>query len=235
MAKKIQAPETEEAVQSAPEAVEQASPAPSFSFNAFLEKYQRLLLWGLGAVVLVIAGIIGYRIWQQSRNTEAENQMYQAIRYWEQDSLRLALEGDGQFPGFSEISESYGGTDAANLSTVYLGLSALEQGDLDGGIEYLEKYSTGDNMLTMAVYTRLAFAWEDKGEPKKAASYFEKAASIPGSNPQTSPLLLMQAARVYESLGEKGSARRLYERIRDDYPESEEARSIEKYIGRVSE
>lgn len=43
----------------------------------------------------------------------------------------------------------------------------------------------------------------------------------------------MKAGMLYESDGKWADALKLYERIQDKYPESNEGRSIDKYIARV--
>jgi hypothetical protein len=43
----------------------------------------------------------------------------------------------------------------------------------------------------------------------------------------------MKAGMIYESEGKYSEALELYERIRDKYIESNEGRSIDKYIARV--
>jgi tetratricopeptide (TPR) repeat protein len=48
-----------------------------------------------------------------------------------------------------------------------------------------------------------------------------------------SPIYLMKAGIIYESEGKYEDALKLYEKIQDKYPESNEGRSIEKNIARV--
>jgi len=53
------------------------------------------LLIGLGVIVVLVGlGWLG-KIYLNKRNDEAQSQMYQAERYLEMDSLKLALNGDG--------------------------------------------------------------------------------------------------------------------------------------------
>ncbi|MEZ4998870.1 MAG: tetratricopeptide repeat protein [Bacteroidales bacterium] len=48
-----------------------------------------------------------------------------------------------------------------------------------------------------------------------------------------SPIFLMKAGMLHETNGKWADALKLYERIQDEYPESNEGRSIDKYIARV--
>jgi hypothetical protein len=47
------------------------------------------------------------------------------------------------------------------------------------------------------------------------------------------PIYLMKAGMLYENEGKWSDALKLYERVQDKYPESNEGRSIDKYIARV--
>lgn len=204
------------------------------SVEDFITENRNLLLVVAAIVVLLVGGYSFYRYSQRAKNGEAQEEMFQAVYFFEQDSLAMSLRGDGQYLGFEDIVDEYKGTDAANLATYYIGMIYLKQGDLDTGIDYLKKFRTGDNMLSMAAYMALGFAHEDLGDPIKAASYFEQAAKTPGENAQTTPTMLLNAARNYETAGEPAKARKLYEQIKADYPTSSEGISIDKYLGRVA-
>ena len=52
-------------------------------------------------------------------------------------------------------------------------------------------------------------------------------------NSFNTPLFLMKAGELQELNGKYDEALKLYERIRDEYPESTEGTSIDKYIARV--
>ncbi len=200
----------------------------------FIKKYQQYIYIGLGVLVLAIAGVVFFNEQQKSKNEEAFNEMFHATQQFEADSIDLALNGRaGEFMGLQEIADDYGSTDAGNLAKYYVGVGYLQQGRLDEGLDALESFSKGDNLLSMAAYSALAFGYEDKGDVSKAANYFEKAANTPSANDRYTPYLLMQAARCYETLNEPDKARKLYEKIRDQYPLSAEGSRVEKYLARV--
>ena len=69
----------------------------------YLEENYKVLLIGLSVIVILVGlGWLG-KIYLNKRNDEAQSQMYQAERYLEQDSLKLALNGDGNYLGFLDI------------------------------------------------------------------------------------------------------------------------------------
>ena len=57
--------------------------------------------------------------------------MYQAERYLEMDSLKLALNGDGNYLGFLDIAKDYKFTTAGNLAKYSAGICYLHLGDYE--------------------------------------------------------------------------------------------------------
>ncbi len=76
-------------------------------FEHYLEKNSKKLGIAAGVMALVIAGFFGYKYWMGTQNDEAQAQMYSAIYYFEADSLKKALNGDGNNLGFLTIAEDY--------------------------------------------------------------------------------------------------------------------------------
>jgi tetratricopeptide (TPR) repeat protein len=205
------------------------------SINDFISNNQNLLIAVGVVIILVVAGLIYMSSRKESANAQANADMFNAIYYFEEDSLNKALNGDGINYSLLDVIDEYGNTDAGEVARYYAGVAYLKQGDLESGIDELESVSAGDNTLGFATYVALAFAYEDQGNPAKAASLFEKAANTPVRNEQTSPLLFLHAGQNYEAAGEINKARKVYEIIRDEYPLSTEGRDIEKYLGRVAQ
>lgn len=205
------------------------------SVEELISKNQNLILVGLGVIILLLGGWFFYRTLQQGQNEEAHAEMFRAIKYFEADSLNKALNGDGQYLGLLDVAEDYSGTGAANMANYYIGVIHAKQSDLNSAVEYLEKVNTSDDMLSMATFMALGFAYEDLGDAGKAASYFEKAAATPDENESTTPTMLLHAGRNYEAAGQTGKALEVYQQIKDDYPLSSEGINIDKYIGRVSQ
>ena len=59
------------------------------------------------------------------------------------------------------------------------------------------------------------------------------SASEKSTNQFTTPLFLRKAAFAYEQKSEFKEALGLYERLKNEYGKTEEAREVEKYIARV--
>ncbi|MCB9231851.1 MAG: tetratricopeptide repeat protein [Bacteroidia bacterium] len=199
----------------------------------FFEKYKNII-FGVAAVVAV--GFIGY-MWfnsnREEKTVEANDAMVRAVMYFEADSTRLALEGDGQNSGFLDIIDDFGGTAPGNLANYYAGICYLKRGQIEQAIEYLEDFSKGDDMVAASAYASLGYAYEELQEFEKAASFYEKASRLPEENGSTTPFYLMDAARNYESAGDNGKALEIYQKIKKKFPLSDEGQKVDKYIARL--
>ncbi len=104
----------------------------------FLEENYKPILTGLGVIIVLIGiGWLG-KLYLNKRNDEAQSQMYQAERYLEMDSLKLALNGDGNYLGFLDIASDYKYTPAGNLARYGAGICYLHLGDFENAIRLPE-------------------------------------------------------------------------------------------------
>jgi len=199
----------------------------------FIEDNQKIIT----TVVLVIVGLIAVymgfqRFYMKPIEEEAQSQMFVAQRYFERDSFRLALNGDGNNFGFLTIIDEYGMTDAANLSKYYAGISYLHLGQYEAAIDYLQDHNEKGELVGAVSYGATGDAYIQLGEPLTAAEYYQKAVDY-NQNKFTSPIYLMKLGLAYEECGELDKALKAYQQIKTKYPNSSQGRSIEKYITRV--
>ncbi len=199
----------------------------------FIERHQNNIIYTVAIIVLLIAGYIGYtRFILEPRNREARAEMFMAEKYFERQDFELALEGDAEYPGFLEIISDYRRTDAANLSRFYAGISLMQLGEWEEGIEFLEKFRKRDQLLGAMAFGAIGDAYWQLGDTERAARYYRRAYEYK-PNDLTTPAYLMKAGMLFESEGRYADALSRYKRIRDEYRDSAEARDIEKYIARA--
>lgn len=198
----------------------------------FLENNYKPLLITLGIMVGLVAIFWLGRMYLINRNNEAQSQIYQAERYLEIDSLDLALNGDGNYLGFLDISKDYKFTKTGNLALYSAGICYLGLGQYEEAIEYFGKYSKKDKVLGSIAIGATGDAYIELGDNKKGIAKYLEAAEF-ADNSFNTPLYLMKAAEIYELDGNYNEALKLYQRIQSEYPESTEGQSIEKYIARV--
>jgi len=198
----------------------------------FLEKYQKQLTIAAIVVLIVVGLIYAYKkFYIMPQQAEALEQIFKAQQYFEKDSFNLALNGDGDYPGFIQIIDDYGSTNVADGALLYAGISYYKIGEYDNAVDYLKKFSTKDKMLAATAFVNIGDSYTEKGEYKNAAEYYKKAADE--NNKILSPIYLMKLGRVYEELGKWQDAVDAYQQIKNDYKESAEAREIEKFITRA--
>jgi len=200
----------------------------------FIEDHQQKIIYGIGIIILIVVAYLAFtRFYLRPRDTEAKSQMFMAEQYFEKDSFNLALNGDGNYLGFLDIIDDYSMTRAGKLARFYAGISYLKMGQYDDAIDYLKKFKTKDILLGPVSIGALGDAYLEKGQDSKALSLYEKAVSF-SDNEMTTPIFLMKAGKLSESLGKQEKALEFYQQVKEKYPETAEGRQVDKYIARVS-
>ena len=116
--------------------------------ETFVEDNKNALTIIVAAIAVVIGGYFAYQsFYLAPLQEEAQEEMFMAEKYFGQDSMNLAIYGDGNYPGFLAITEDYSGTKAANLAQYYLGISYLRTGQFEAAIDALEDFSSDDMMV----------------------------------------------------------------------------------------
>ena len=196
----------------------------------YIEENQKSLTIIIVAILVVVGGYWAYKkFYLEPKETQAQSEMFMAERYFEQDSFKLALNGDGQYLGFIDIIDEYGPTKSANLSNYYAGICYLRLGDFEQAVDYLEQFDGKDRLVAPVALGATGDAYVELGELKKGIEYYEKAAKL-NKNELTSPIYLFKAGLVYEDMGELKKAVESYETIKYKFPSSDEAKDIDKYI-----
>lgn len=203
------------------------------SSEKFLVNNQKTIIYVLVAIIAVIAIVLGVKqFYLEPREVKAQEALFRPVLAFEQDSLDLALNGNEEFDGLLAVVDNYGSTKAGNLAAAYAGLAYYEKADFENAKVYLSKFSADEAILAPAITAAIGNALVNMDNIAEAAKYFEKAAKV-ADNKVYSPLYLMKAANVYEKLGDKAAALKVYETIKNDYPTSQQAATIDSYIERV--
>ncbi|WP_167608100.1 tetratricopeptide repeat protein [Maribellus sediminis] len=199
----------------------------------FIEDNQKIISYVVGALVLVVAGYLGFnKFYLQPKQEEASSQMFMAIDYFEKDSFNLAINGDGNYLGFLDIVDDYGITKAANLADYYLGISYLHLGQYEEALDYLNSFKTDDLLLAPVAEGAKGDAYLELGESETALKHYKKAFAM-SDNQLTAPVYMMKAAKLLETMDELESAIKIYQDIKTKYPESAEATNVDRYIARA--
>lgn len=199
----------------------------------FVSENRKSLLIIASSVVILVLLYIGYtKFYLAPREQDAINDMFRAQEYFRNDSLTIALNGDGNYKGFLDIIEEYDGTKSANLANYYTGAIYLKQGEYQKAIDYLEHYSAKDEITSVQAIGLLGDAYSELKQYDKAISSYQEAAST-NPNGFTSPLFLMKLALVYEAAGDTPKAIESYEKIKTEYWQFAQTQNIDAYITRL--
>lgn len=192
------------------------------------EKNSTFINGGIVAVLALVLGLLYYtKVMQPKAEAAAQEALFQAQYFFENDEYQLALDS-----GLLEVSKNYGNTKAGKLAHYYAGISYFNLGDYKSAIFYLKKFKSADELLNALAFGALADAQMETNDVSNALSNYKKAANTT-QNEAIAPLLLFKAGLAHELNGKKKEAKDFYNDIKTNYPTSEQAIDIDKYLGRV--
>ena len=200
--------------------------------EAFLKQNTKVLGGVLAAAVILIGGILFFQINNQNQNEKAQAEMFQAVYFFEQDSVDFALNGDGINKGLLAVAEDYPRTDAANLAHFYIGSIYLSQKNFQDALTHLEDFSSDDYLVQSKAYSLIGDANLELGNTDQAISSYTKAART-NENKYTTPKYLAKLAVAQEESGKVADAIATYAEIEEKYYESFEYAAARKHKARL--
>ena len=204
--------------------------------EAFFLKYKKAIIYGVLAVIVVIAGVIVYNQYVAApRKDKASTALAKGQEYFQQDLYEKALNGDGAgYAGFVKVAADYSSTEAGNLANLYAGLCYAGLGKWNEAAKYLEEFDTQDDqMISPAAEGALGNAYAHINQLDKAVTHLKNAAKNADNN-SLSPTFLIQAGEILESQGKAAEALELYKQVKEKYVYSMQSQTIDKYIERAS-
>jgi TolA-binding protein len=198
----------------------------------FLKSNSKILAGILAVAVVLIGGVLFFQYNTQQQNEKAQAEMFQAVYFFEQDSVDFALNGDGINKGFLTIIEDYPRTDAANLSHFYTGSIYLSQKKFEDALTHLEEFSSDDYLVQAKAYSLVGDANLELGKTEEAIAQYTKAART-NENKFMSPKYLAKLAVAQEEAGKIEEAIKTYTEIEEKYYESFEFAAARKHKARL--
>ena len=212
----------------------------------WVKRNQKIIIGTLIAVAVIG---LGYLLYQQfvkaPREKNAANELFFAQQFFDeameatdaraQDSLfKVAINGGKGKYGFKQIAENYSGTKAANLAEYGMGMAYMRLRDYNNAINHLKEFDSTDDIFGALANGNIGDAYLQQKNNAEALKYYIKAFEH-SKNDFVTPLYLKKAGIVASLQGKKDDALKYYERIKDEYPTSEEARTIDILIGKISQ
>jgi len=199
-------------------------------FETFLEKYKKQLTYVVLILVVLVLGGYGYHTWvAKPSQAEATEELTFAQQAYEMDSLHLALDGTPANPGLVKIADRYSSTEAGNVAKYLAGAAYYRLGQYEQAISYLEKYVGKDEVTPAEALGMIGDCYAQLDRPEEALKYYEKAAAK-RDNSFTAPFYLMKAGNMAIYLKKYSVAEKHFRAIKDNYPESAQAATVDKYI-----
>jgi tetratricopeptide (TPR) repeat protein len=198
----------------------------------WIEDNPKIVFGVLAVVVLAASGFFGYRWWIDKQDQAAQEEMFQAVRYFEADSLDLALKGTANVSGFETIINEYGMTPAANLAHYYAGVISLKQGKYPLAVFYLKDFKANDLLVQARAYSLLGDAYMEQNDFQEAADAYHKATTH-NPNKYFTPSYLLKEALAYEKLNQNPKAIAAYDRIITEFWDAQEVTTAKKLKARL--
>ena len=195
--------------------------------EAFFEKNGKLIIGIIVAIIIIVLCLLGIKKCKASEEEEAQNAIALCQQSFAKQDFEKALKGDGaQSKGFIKIIDEYSGTKTANLAKIYAAICVLQndttasQKTFDEAIKYLKDFDVqDDNTISAAAIAMLGNCLVSKNDKAGGAEKLVEAAEK-ANNEALSPLFLIQAGEIYEEMKQNDKALELYEKIKNDYPQS---------------
>lgn len=200
--------------------------------ETWAERHPKTVIGVSVLIALIVGGYFGFQYFKNSKEADAQREMFQAVYYFEADSLDLALNGDGNNLGFIDIIDEYGITDAAKLANYYAGVAYLKQGKFEVARLYLEDFSSNDLLVQARAYSLIGDTYMEEGNYEDAAKYYDKAAGYK-PNKFFTPTYLMKAGLAYEKANQNDKAKDAYDKVISEYWESSEYQNARKFRARL--
>ena len=183
--------------------------------EAFLIKYKGKILGTIAAVVIIIAGFMGYKHFISEPNEmKASEALFKGEQYFGADNFETALNGD-------------------SIANAYAGICYAQLGKYEDAVKYLDKFSAKDQLVSPAILGTIGNCYAEMGQLDKAAGTLLKAADKADSQ-ALSPIYLIQAGQLFEKLGKNSEAVKAYTLVKEKYFNSYQSMDIDKYIERAS-
>ncbi len=198
--------------------------------SEWIEQHSTIITWVIAAIAVVVLGVIAINNYIIRPNRlAASNEIAKAVVYFGEGNWQKALEGDdAECIGFVAIADEYNRYQQGRLAALYAGICYYKQGEYDEAANYLKRFKANDAMVYPAASQLLGDAYVQGDELDKAAKAFETAAK--SGNELIAPMSLKKLGFVQMELGNKAAANKAFQAIKSDYPASQEAQDIDKYI-----
>lgn len=196
----------------------------------FFEKNKKHVYTALTIVVIAVAGIILLVNKRKANNEIAGVELQKISDIYNTGNYQQAINGDslGISKGLQYIVDEYGSTENGEMAKIMLANSYNALRDFDKAEKYYKDYSGNNRILQASSVAGLASVYEARNNFSEAAKTFEKAANMDKDNPFIDQYLFY-AAKDYYRANDFASAKKIFNKLKEDFPKSKYNGESEKY------
>ena len=208
---------------------------PLLEVENIWKKFQTPVLAIAGILIVVVGGWFAYnKLVVEPNEEKAADELFHVQDYFAKDSSRKVIDGDGTVKGALSIISKFSGTKSANLAHYYAGVSYLKLGEFSKAVDHLKEFSTSAKQIQIVASGALGDAYSELGKKDEAIDAYKKASEVFVKDEALSAEYLFRAAALSETMGKTKEALDLYKSIKEKFPTSDKARTVDKYIYRLS-
>ncbi len=233
----------------AAKAIKQVEVDPIQRARGFWLNYGKPITYAGSAVIVLLAGWLVYKyMFKLPKEDKANDDVYVTQKYFTDftnesgsDSAKAliaakVLNGDGRNDGALRIINKYSGTAAANLCEYYAGACYLHLHQYAKAIKFLKDFNAdGATQIKSRAYGMIGDANAELNKNNEALDYYKKAANVDDKDEFTSSEYLFRAALFAQATGKTKEAIELFKKIKDEYPLSEKAADVDRYLAKLGE
>ena len=199
----------------------------------FMENHRKTMIGIASGVVVAIFATWGYyEGYKIPREQKAAELMAMPLADFQKGKYQESLHGEEDFYGLAYIADQYKGTPSGDVARYAAGISALQMDKVEDALQYLEGLTLQDNLLNSILHLTLGDIYLDQAQKSKSIDAYKTAVKSAKETDLTA-MALKKLGMAYEVFGAYKDALTCYEEISMDYPNSPEARDIDKYIAKA--
>jgi len=194
--------------------------------TAFLKEYWQKIAIGV-CIIVVAAGISAFYLSFQKNKLSESGVLYSQARLAYQDGNQ-----EEAITYFEQLVDQYGGTQNGKEGLMFLGNIYFEKDEFVRAVEMYEKCKKSfskEDIFYMSAREGIAACYEGQKKYDEAAKEYEAIANS-STDENVSIRNLMAAAVAYQEAGDVSQAKKQYQKIIDEYPESRLLKTAENKL-----
>ena len=199
--------------------------------------HRKLVIWVLGAIVVVVLATTGFLTWRSRQMDQANDELAGAMRTFNAPLAAQAAQQDPNTPTFNsaaerakaaakqfqEIAEKHSMVAPGKVARFMYGVALLQQGDKVNAEQQIKKAAdSGDKDLASLAKMSMASLYRDSNRQADAAKIYKELADHPTASVSKSTAQLA-LADMYEKTDPQ-QATAIYQQVQKDDPQSMAAR-----------